>query len=82
MKSLRSLLFNSFPVEGIGKLIYKNEGVRHLPMGEAPLQKDAQFARIDRRTVFEDQNSQWALLPFGVGYGDDYRFSDCRLGFS
>ena len=46
--------FSQLSDGGIGKLIYENEGVRHLPTGETPLQEEAQFAGIDRRTVFED----------------------------
>ena len=51
---LPQFAFQQFSGGGIGKLIYENEGVRDLPTGETPLQKDAQFAGIDRGTVVED----------------------------
>jgi hypothetical protein len=61
----------------MGKLIHKDKGIKHLPAGKTSFQEGAQFANIDGRTVFQDQNSKRALLPFRVGYCDDCYFFDC-----
>src|ERR1700730_7801022 len=58
------------------KLLDNHECIGYLPWREGLLQEGTQLARVYGQILFQDHQSQGALLPFRVWHGDDSCLSD------
>src|SRR5208282_2442730 len=64
---------------GAGQSFEENERIGKLPFGERLSQKGAKFFRRSVCPVFQNNSSEWALLPFGMRDADHRGFFDGRM---